>query len=76
MPTNRNVIDFKIHNLTEEQFQELKDAGQIDPNALYCTPDETVAKFEELSERINTANERIDTKQDVATAIQCNRLLM
>lgn len=69
MPTNRNVIDFKIHNLTEEQFQELKDAGQIDPNALYCTPDETVVKFEELGERINTANERIDTKQDVATAI-------
>ncbi len=69
MPTNRNVIDFKIHNLTEEQFQELKDAGQIDPNALYCTPDETVMKFEELGERIDTANERIDTKQDVATAI-------
>lgn len=69
MPTNRNVIDFKIHNLTEEQFQELKDAGQIDPNALYCTPDETAVKFEELSERIDTANERIDTKQDVATAI-------
>lgn len=69
MPTNRNVIDFKIHNLTEEQFQELKDTGQIDPNALYCTPDETVVKFEELGERINTASERIDTKQDVATAI-------
>ena len=62
MPTNRKVIDFKIHNLTEEQFQELKEAGQIDPNAIYCTPDETVANFEKV-------NARIDTKQDVATAI-------
>lgn len=38
-------MDFKIHNLTEEQFQELKDAGQIDPNAIYCTPDETEIKL-------------------------------
>ncbi|MEE1029648.1 MAG: hypothetical protein UIC65_01355, partial [Alphaproteobacteria bacterium] len=45
MPTNRKVVDFKIHNLTEEQFQELKDAGQIDPNAIYCTPDETEIKL-------------------------------
>lgn len=52
MPTNRNVIDFKIHNLTEEQFQELKAQGKIDPNALYCTPDETVVKFEELEEEV------------------------
>lgn len=47
MPTNRKVVDFKIHNLTEEQFQELKDAGQIDPNAIYCTPDETEIKLAE-----------------------------
>jgi hypothetical protein len=69
MATERNVVDFKIHNLTEEQFQELKAQGKIDPNALYCTPDETVVKFEELGERIDAANEQIKTKQDIATAI-------
>lgn len=52
MTTERNVVDFKIHNLTEEQFQELKEAGQIDPNAIYCTPDETVANFEEINTQI------------------------
>ena len=60
MPTNRKVIDFKIHNLTEEQFQELKEAGQIDPNAIYCTPDETVANFEAVNARIDEA---IQTEQ-------------
>lgn len=67
MPTNRKVIDFKIHNLTEEQFQKLKDAGQIEPNALYCTPDETAANFEELRARINT-------KQDIATAVNYDNI--
>ena len=42
MATERNVVDFKIHNLTEEKFQELKAQGKIDPNALYCTPDTTL----------------------------------
>ena len=45
MATERNVVDFKIHNLSEEKFQELKEAGQIDPNALYCTPDNTKAEI-------------------------------
>lgn len=44
MATERNVVDFKIHNLTEEQFQELKAQGKIDPNAVYCTPDESLKK--------------------------------
>lgn len=48
MTTERNVVDFKIHNLTEEQFQELKDAGQIDPNAVYCTPDDTKERVDAL----------------------------
>lgn len=58
MPTNRKVIDFKIHNLTEEQFQELKEAGQIDPNAIYCTPDETVANFEEINKEIEALKDK------------------
>lgn len=44
----RNVVDFKIINLSEEKFQELKEAGQIDPNALYCTPDTTKARLTAL----------------------------
>lgn len=64
MPTNRKVIDFKIHNLTEEQFQELKEAGQIDPNAIYCTPDETVINFEEVNARIDAVDEEIEALKD------------
>lgn len=64
MPTNRKVIDFKIHNLTEEQFQELKEAGQIDPNAIYCTPDKTVANFEAVNARIDAVDEEIEALKD------------
>lgn len=71
MPTNRKVIDFKIHNLTEEQFQELKEAGQIDPNAIYCTPDETVANFEAVNARIDETNKNLNTvDKKVDEAIQ------
>lgn len=56
----RKVVDFKIHNISEEKFQELKDAGQIDPNAIYCTPDETLIKIEEINSKIDSANSRID----------------
>lgn len=71
MPTNRKVIDFKIHNLTEEQFQELKEAGQIDPNAIYCTPDETVANFEAVNARIDETNKNLNTvDKKVDDAIQ------
>lgn len=44
----RNVVDFKIINLSEEKFQELKEAGQIDPNALYTTPDTTKERLDAL----------------------------
>lgn len=42
MATERNVVDFKIHNISEEKFQELKAQGKIDPNAVYCTPDDSL----------------------------------
>lgn len=47
----RNVVDFKIINLSEEKFQELKAAGQIDPNALYATPDTTKERLDVLEDR-------------------------
>lgn len=71
MTTERNVVDFKIHNLTEEQFQELKAQGKIDPNAIYCTPDETVANFEAVNARIDETNKNLNTvDKKVDDAIQ------
>lgn len=64
MATERNVVDFKIHNLTEEQFQELKAQGKIDPNAVYCTPDTTKERLDALEEN----------KQDIATAVNYDNI--
>lgn len=57
----RNVVDFRIINLSEEKFQELKESGQIDPNALYCTPDTTKARLTALESTVvhKTGNETI-----------------
>lgn len=66
MATERNVVDFKIHNLTEEQFQELKAQGQIDPNAVYCTPDDTKIKIAELEAALVTTNETVATNDSNA----------
>lgn len=71
MATERNVVDFKIHNLTEEQFQELKETGQIDPNAVYCTPDTTKERLNNLEAQ--TANLE-NTKQDIATAVNYDNI--
>lgn len=64
MATERNVVDFKIHNLSEEKFQELKEAGQIDPNALYMTPDTTKDRLDALEEN----------KQDIVTAVNYDNI--
>lgn len=37
-----NLSTLKIHKLTQEQYDREKAAGNIDPNALYLTPDEEV----------------------------------
>lgn len=58
MTTERNVVDFKIHNLTEEQFQELKTQGKIDPNAVYCTPDESL-KIDQITNCITEIPQNI-----------------
>lgn len=64
MAAERNVVDFKIHNLTEEQFQELKEQGKIDPNAVYCTPDTTKERLDALE----------TMKQDEATAVNYDNI--
>lgn len=67
MANERNVVDFKIHNLTEEQFQELKEAGQIDPNAVYCTPDTTKERLDALETKTTSLEENKQDKGDYAT---------
>ena len=85
MATERNVVDFKIHNLTEEQFQELKAQGKIDPNAVYCTPDITKERLDALETKTTSLESKttsLDTKttllennkQDVATAINYDNI--
>ena len=65
----RNVVDFKIINLSEEKFQELKDAGQIDPNALYTTPDTTKERLDALEATVvnydNITNCITEIPQDI-----------
>ena len=39
MITN-NISTLKIHKLTQEQYERELNAGRIDENALYLTPDE------------------------------------
>lgn len=53
---NRNVVNLDIHNLSEEKFAELKEAGRLDPNALYLTPDKTTEKFSEVNSAIEQLN--------------------
>lgn len=67
----RNVVDFKIINLSEEKFQELKEAGQIDPNALYATPDTTKERLGALEGRATNLEA---TKQDKATAVNYDNI--
>lgn len=61
----RNVVDFKIINLSEEKFQELKEAGQIDPNALYTTPDTTKERLDALEGRATNLEETKANDVDV-----------
>ncbi len=37
-----NLSTLKIHKLTQEQYNRELDAGRIDENALYLTPDEEI----------------------------------
>ena len=66
MATERNVVDFKIHNLTEEQFQELKAQGKIDPNAVYCTPDIT-------KERLDALETKTTSLESKTTSLETNK---
>lgn len=38
----QNLPTLKIHKLTKAQYDRELEAGRIDPNALYLTPDEEI----------------------------------
>lgn len=38
-----NLSTLKIHKLTKKQYERERDAGRLDPNAIYLTPDEADA---------------------------------
>ncbi len=54
-----NLSTLKIHRLTQEQYDRELEAGRIDENAIYLTPDEEIdmsiyATVEQLNEKANT----------------------
>lgn len=53
-----NLSTLKIHKLTQAQYERELEAGRIDPNALYLTPDEVI----DLSKYV--------TKEELGAAIQ------
>ena len=81
--TSKNISILKIHKLTQEQYNRELEAGRIDENALYLTPDdddeeyytksEIDSKIEELNvaiSDINTAIGDIDAALDAIIELQ------
>lgn len=61
-----SLSTLKIHKLTQEQYDREVDAGNIDQNALYLTPDEEVdlssyATVEQLNEKASISHSHDDT---------------
>lgn len=55
-----NLSTLKIHKLTQEQYDRELEAGRIDPNAIYLTPEEAIdlsgyITTEQLSSAIDDA---------------------
>lgn len=55
-----NLSTLVIHKLTQEQYERELDAGTIDENALYLTPDE------EIDLSIYATLEQLDSKADLS----------
>ena len=47
-----NLLTLKINKLTQEQYDREKEAGNIDPNALYLTPTDTDLKIDGKFDKI------------------------
>lgn len=59
-----NLSTLKIHKLTKEQYEKELKEGRIDPNAIYLTPDDSNEEYNKLLIRIDSLNDKINTKVD------------
>lgn len=59
-----NLSTLKIHKLTQEQFDRELANGNIDDNALYLTPDESVTKSYVDLQTDNVSNNLADNYYD------------
>lgn len=59
-----NLSTLKIHKLTQEQYENALAAGNIDPNALYLTPDEMSSASDYIT--IDQLDDFLDGKADVS----------
>ena len=71
-----NLSTLKIHKLTQEQYNRELDDGNIDPNALYLTPDEEILSSVTYVATLLYANWTLDDTgsyyfQDVTVAGIC-----
>ena len=69
-----NLSTLKIHKLTQEQYERELDAGRIDPNALYLTPDESMdlseyATKEDLNEKSDLGHTHIISESNLDSAL-------
>ena len=67
----QNLQTLKIHKLTQEQYDRELAAGNIDPNAIYLTPDEAAdlskyATVEQLNTKANAEHEHSDLDAEIS----------
>ena len=66
-----NLSTLKINKLTQAQYERELEAGRLDPNALYLTPDEEIdlseyAKKTEVETMIDELDDDFATTNEVA----------
>ena len=73
-----DLLTLKIHKLTQEQYDEAVQAGNIDENALYLTPDEEIdlsgyATIDQLDGKADATHEHdIDEISSLQSALDSN----
>ena len=68
-----NLSTLKIHKLTQAQYDRELEAGRIDENALYLTPDEeidlspyaTVVQLNQKADKTHTHDDRYYTESEI-----------
>lgn len=65
MPNTKNLPTLKINKLTKAQYERELEAGRIDEDALYLTPDEDTDLIAEIiakAERMEELTQQLNTK--------------